>query len=62
MHIANQPSQQINYYVQYQPMPTHLNQAHSNVHIYHRAEPSINMNKMNTEMDANRSRGSIYEY
>lgn len=39
MQKPNQPPQQINYYVQYQPnnmIPPHLNQAHSNVQIYHK--------------------------
>lgn len=39
MQKPNQPSQQINYFVQYQPnnlMQNHVNQPHSNGQVYHK--------------------------
>lgn len=51
MQIANQQIPTMYYYPPYQTnnlISAHLNQAHTNVHIYHRIEPS--MSQKHTEL------------
>lgn len=69
MQIANQQMPTIYYYPAYQNnnlMSAHLNQAHSNGHIYHRVDSSLNQKhldqqKMNPEQEMIKNKYNTHE-